>query len=219
MWIGFVVVLFGSWWLLDLPQKEELLPLISHYFVAYGLVIVFLAALLESTLVIGWYFPGGVVMFLCVAISPTPLQAATVVLTIMGGLYVGYTINFLVGKYGWYRLLLKFGIRRQLEEAQANLLKNGPRAILASYWMPGLGAIVATAAGVLQYELKKFLQWSLVSTVAWSTFIGTTVYVLGERALSSLLNPVIIVAFIVAWGLLRFANTYFEERKKPKDAL
>lgn len=208
IWIVLVIFIFASWDFVGLPPQEVLLPLIEQYFETYGLPVVFAAAFLESMLVVGWYFPGGVVIFLSVAVSPTPLKAASVVAAVIAGLYVGYLLNFFVGKYGWYRLLLRFGIRRQIEEAQTKLLRHGVKAIFSSYWMPGLGSIVATAAGILQYQVADFLKWSLISTVVWSAFWGTVVYVLGERALTLLLNPVLIIAIIALWGAGRLVMEY-----------
>ena len=42
------------------------------------------------------------------------------------GLFAAYVTNFFAGKYGWYRLLLAFGLREPLENAQRRLTKIRP---------------------------------------------------------------------------------------------
>lgn len=203
-----VAALFALWHALDLPAPESLLPLLTTYLERYGLITVLIASLLESLLVLGWYFPGGVVIFLAVAASPTPEHAIFTVLAVIAGFYIGYTLNFFLGKYGWYRLLLRFGIRKQLEDAEHKLERFGVRAIFSSYWMPGLGGLIATAAGTLQYQTPRFLFWSLIATTLWCAFWGAVVYALGQHAMELVLNPVIIIGFIMIWGLLEFWASY-----------
>jgi membrane protein DedA with SNARE-associated domain len=205
---GIVLFLFAGWLLLDLPTEAEFMPVIQSYLESYGLVAVFLASLIEAALILGWYFPGGVVIFFSVAASPTPERAVLVILATTLGLFAGYTLNFFLGKYGWYKLLLRFGIRQQLKDAEQKIARFGVRAIFSSYWMPGLGSMTATAAGVLQYATLTFLWWSWWANLLWCIFWGALVYTLGQNAMQLVLNPVIIVGFIAMWGLIEFWLSY-----------
>lgn len=98
--VAVVLALFAGWRALNLPAPEALVPMLGAYVERYGLVTVLVASFIEAVLVAGWYFPGGVVIFLAIAASPTPARAALTVLAVIAGFYGGYTLNFFMGKYG-----------------------------------------------------------------------------------------------------------------------
>ena|SRR3989344_573138 len=202
-----LITLYLVWTLLDLPPREEMIEIIKEYFARYGYIAVFIGSFFEALLLIGWYFPGGLVIFLSVILSPSPMIAAVSVVIVTFGLYAGYTTNFFLGKYGWYRLLLKFGIRKQLDEAQIKLSRYGVRAIFMSYWNPGLASFISTAAGVLRYEQSRFFAYSFIAVTIWDIFWGTVVYSLGERALSTLMTWPFILFTIVVWIIARYVET------------
>ncbi|OGG43203.1 hypothetical protein A2841_03485 [Candidatus Kaiserbacteria bacterium RIFCSPHIGHO2_01_FULL_48_10] len=202
--LSVVLVLYAAWFLFDLPPKDELIEIVKEYLARYGYPLVFVGSFLEALLLIGWYFPGSLIIFLSVILASSPFSAAVSVFFVTLGLYSGYGVNFLLGKYGWYRLLLAFGIRRQLDEAQIKLSKYGIRAIFASYWNPGLASFISTAAGILQYPVKKFLIFSLIAVSLWDIFWGTLVYSMGERALYTFLSLPFVFVAVVIWILVRY---------------
>ncbi len=206
--IAALLVLSGLWYLFDLPPQEELIVIIKGYIAQYGLVLVFVGAFLEALLLISWYFPGSLVIFISILLSPTPQYAALSVAVVTAALYCGYVVNFFLGKYGWYKVLLAFGIKKKLEEAQSKIERYGVRTIFLSYWHPGLASFTSTAAGILQFNLRKFLILSLIATVVWDSFWGVLVYSLGERALGTILSWPFVIAVAIVWVVAR----YVEER-------
>lgn len=183
--LGVSLSLYGVWKILDLPPKEELTEIARAYFATYGLITVLVSAVLEGLLIVGWYYPGSLVIFLGVLFVGKDVPRTTgVVAVVTIGLFVAYVLDFLIGRYGWYRLLLAFGIKGPLESAQRRLTKHGPSSIFLSYWQPNLAALTATAAGILHVPFRTFLVHSFVAVVIWNIFWGTLVYVLGEAALS-----------------------------------
>lgn len=184
--IGFFLVLILLWKIFKLPPEEELIEMTRGYFEHYGLITVFLAAIIEGALLAGWYVPGGLVIFLGVILSHSPKQAVFSVLLTIAGFLVAYIFNFFVGKYGWYKILLKFGVRNSLEKAQEKFSRYGFKTIYISYWEPNLASLVSTAAGIAQASLKKFLLTSIIATVLWCTFWGTTTFIFGKQILNYL---------------------------------
>ena len=187
----FFLIVFGSlallWQIFGLPSGDELLSIIRNFFEKYGLIVVFVSAILEALLFIGWYFPGSTVIFLGVILAaPNPIRAALVVLLVTAGLLIGYTGNYLLGRYGWYRVLLKIGSRGALDEYQRRLERHGGLAIWATYWQPGLASLTSTAAGILNYPFRSFFLHSLAAVAVWDLFWGFIAYFFGEAALSAL---------------------------------
>jgi len=204
--------IFLVWKIFDLPEQEELLNSVQHYFDKYGLITVFISAIIEGLLLIGWYYPGSLVIVLGVIFAGQNLWRVIETLTLITlGLYIGYVINFFVGKYGWYRLLLKFGLREHLEKSQAKLIKNGPAAIFLSFWHPAAGALISTAAGIIQFPHLRFFALAAIALTIWNALWGTLVYFMGTAALS-LIGFKFILAVILAW----IAYTLYLNKKTPE---
>jgi membrane protein DedA with SNARE-associated domain len=94
-----------------------------------------------------------------------------------------YVTNFFAGKYGWYRLLLAFGLRGPLENAQRRLTKYGLSAIFMAYWQANLASCISTA-GILQFPPAGFVAYSLIAEALWVTFWATIIFFLGSAALA-----------------------------------
>lgn len=180
--LGFYLSLWGIWLLFDLPKDDEMVKIINDYFSKHGLWVLFIAAVIEGALILGQYFPGGFVIFIGVISAGDDIARVVLVVAIVSlAFFIAYLLNYLLGKFGWYRLLLKLGLRRALEDAQTKLKKQFFWGIVASYWEPNLASITATAAGILQYSWKRFLFYSLVGIVIWNTAWGIFVHVLGQE--------------------------------------
>src|SRR3989344_6448536 len=202
------------WTIFDLPKGQELVPIITKFFSHYGLWVVLLCAILEGALVIGNYFPGGVVIFLSVVVAGRDIpKVITAVAVVAIGFFIGYTIDYFLGKYGWYKLLIKFGMRHQLETAQVKLSRHSLKAIAFNYWEPNLGSITATAAGILQISLKKFLFESAIGLIIWDTFWGVLVASLGQRALDMIFNWTYLIPVVAIWVLVVVLIEYIKTKK------
>lgn len=198
-----------------MPPDEEIIEIARFYFDKYGLAILLISAFVEGTVLVGWYYPGSLVIFLGVILAGRDIpKVVAAVATITLGLFFAYLINFLLGKYGWYRLLLKFGLKAALEDTKARVLKYGPAAIFISYWQPNLAALVATSAGILDFSFKKFFLYSLAAAVLWDTFWGILVYFIGEKVLEVVgLKSILLV--ISLWIIYRIWNS--EKNRPPED--
>ena len=197
------MILYVSWRFFGLPEEEKIIEIARFYFDKYGLAILLVSAVIEGTVLIGWYYPGSLVIFLGVILAGKDIERVVMAVgVITAGLYFAYILNFLIGKYGWYRLLLKFGLREALEEAKMRVNKHGLPAIFMSYWQPNLGALVATSVGILEFSFGKFLLYSIIATLVWNTFWGILVYFIGEGVLS-LVGLRFVFLAIFLWILYR----------------
>lgn len=179
-------------------EEQKLIETIRTYYLGYGVITVFLAALIEGLLVVGWYLPGGVVVFLGVILSANnPLLAVYSVGATILGFLLAYTINYFLGRFGWYRLFTRFGLKGALEEVKPRVEKHLCKSIFFSYWQPNLGTLVATSAGILRTPFSHFLLYSTIATVLWSSFWGTVTYFLGMTIISYLETVFLLV--LTSW--------------------
>jgi len=205
--LGILLIIYIAWRFFALPSDDVLLLIAKSYFDEYGLAILVVSAFIEGTVLVGWYYPGSLIIFIGVILAGKDIpKVAESVLAITVGLFFAYIINFLLGKYGWYRLLLKFGLRDALADVRGRVTKYGLVTIFMSYWQPNLAALVATSAGILDFSFVKFLLYSLVAAALWNTFWGTLVYFVGEGVLSLVGIKFVLLAIFV-WIVYRIWNS------------
>lgn len=202
----FSLAAFGTfyviWILLRLPPQDVIIATAREYFQNYGLITVFVSAVLEGVLMVGWYYPGSLVIVLAATFAGKDLAQLSMVwlMTTLGFIFA-YTFNFYLGKYGWYRLLAALGFRDALEKAKSQLVFYGPRAIFLTYWHPNLAALTATAAGILSIPFRMFILYSIAATIPWNIMWTTLAYFLGEKAIDAI-GPKFVLAFIAIWVLV-----------------
>jgi len=197
-WFSLIAILAIVSKLFDFPSEEETVKLVTNWLTEYGLLIVLIGSLLEALLFVGFYFPGSVIIFLAVASSPNPISAIKAVLAVSLGMLLGYSLNYMLGKYGWYKVFLKLGMRGGIENARVKMERNDIRYVFYTYWNPGLASFTSTAAGILQLPYTRFLLLIVAAILVWNTFWGVLVYSVGESALM-LLNFSLVLKIIAVW--------------------
>lgn len=216
LWLPlFSLIAFGAfyslWFIFDLPPQDEIIATTRDYFDRYGLITVFVSAILEAVLMAGWYYPGSLVIVLAATFAGKDLaQLSQVWFVTTLGFIFAHAFNFYIGKYGWYRLISALGFREALEKAKTQLIAYGPRAIFLSYWHPNLAALTATAAGILSIPFRTFILYSIAATIPWNIMWTTLAYFLGEKAVDAI-GPKFVIAFIALWIVVLLL-------RKPKPA-
>jgi membrane protein DedA with SNARE-associated domain len=201
--LGVFALLYAVWVALDLPPEATIIKIAGGYLDRYGVVIVLVCAYLEGLLLIGWYFPGTlVIIFALIIAGPDAVRVAQVAGVAGFGLFCAYVTNFFAGKYGWYRLLLAFGLREPLDNAQKRLARYGLSAIITTYWQANLASCISTAAGILQFPIGRFLIFSFFAEAFWISFWATLIFFLGNAALS-LAGFRMILLMILVWTAVR----------------
>ena len=197
-------LLYAIWLALDLPPEETMAQIARAYLERHGLTIVVISAYLEGLLLIGWYFPGNLVIVLALIFAaPQPSRFMLVAALAGFALFSAYITNFFAGKYGWYRVLLAFGLREPLDNAQRRLTKYGLTAIFTTYWQANLASCISTAAGILQFPPMRFVAYSAIAEALWATFWASIIFFLGSAALA-LVGFRMILVMIMLWIAGRF---------------
>jgi len=201
--LAIFALLYLVWLALDLPPEQTIIAIGKSYLDRYGLFIVLICAYLEALVLIGWYFPGTlVIIFAMIVAAPEPVRYVETAAIAGFGLYCGQVTNFFAGKYGWYRLLLAFGLREPLENAKRRLTKYGLSAIFTTYWQANLASCISTAVGILQFPARRFVVLSFIAQTLWFMFWATLIFLLGPAALS-LAGFRMILLLIVIWIVAR----------------
>lgn len=213
--LSFLVLAFGIyflWEIFNLPEREEFFAIVRSWFDTYGLWLVFFSALLEGILVFGNYYPGGTVIFWGVILASGDIfETVFVVAIICVALFIAYFANYMIGKYGWYKIFTKFGMRKLLEEKKEKVGRHLFSAIIGSYWMPNLASLTSTAAGILHLPLRKFLINSAIGVIVWNTFWGILVSLLGERAFDVISLKWALIIFAV-WVVVALVKQKFDKK-------
>ncbi|EKS31816.1 hypothetical protein HMPREF9696_04037 [Afipia clevelandensis ATCC 49720] len=200
----FACLLYGVWIILDLPPEQRVIEIAREYFSRFGLAIIIVSSFIEGLLIAGLYFPGSIVFFLGLIVASDDVgQVAKVAVFAIIGIWTAYVANFYIGRFGWYRILIAFGLQEPLDNAKGKLERHGLSAIAMTFWHPNIGAVVSTAAGVLQFRARAFLPASFLAVAFWLSCWSILVFWLGPNAISILGFRVLIILLLI-WMTYRF---------------
>lgn len=174
-----------------------------------GYPLIFFGAVLESMFLVGLFVPGSVVLLMGAALSRLGIvEYPYVFLLGTSGLILGYTINYFLGKYGWYSLLAWLGLKKGIDSGKKRLEKNTIRTILLGYSFPGSASFISTSAGIIQMNFKKFLVLSILAQSFWSLVWGIIAYFLGIQIVELILKYFIflLIGIAVLWGFKKFVK-------------
>lgn len=178
----FCVVYLGIVFFLGdrIRDPKMLLASLTDLYARFGYSLVFLAGVLEGMFLVGMYIPGSAIIYTGIALSKTgafsPLGMA---LLGNAGLLVGFCINYVLGKYGWYQLLISFGLETKLNHAKEQLIQYEKKALFFGFISPFPGTFLATAAGMLQLPFWGFFRTLIVVQLFWGSLWALLVYYFG----------------------------------------
>lgn len=208
------LVLYAAWTVFDLPSRPEIVEAARGYYEIHGYWVVFVGALIEGALLVNWYFPGSVIILLGVilAVESKELNVTAVVGLATAGFFIAGIANYALGRFGWYRLLLRFGLHTPMENAKQKLERHGLPIIFTTYIHPNLGALTATSAGVLGIPFRRFLVYSAGALVIWNSFWGLIAFLFGPTALEILNSGPLILGVLLVWIVLLFIRHWWRVR-------
>ncbi|MDB5194363.1 MAG: dedA [Parcubacteria group bacterium] len=175
--------------------------LLSHY----GYIGVFLIVFLES----GIFFalPGDSLLFTAgilaagVGLNLVLLIPLIFLATLLGGI-AGYFIGVYIKtlhRYAFFRKVLK---EEYVERAHLFFDKHGRMAVILSRFVPIVRTFAPIAAGIARMNFSKFLGYSIISSILWSSIVTLVGYFLGrafpqiENYLSYLVILVVLVSLV-----------------------
>jgi len=215
--LGLFISLFIVWKIFDLPSAEILIEKIGVFFDSYGLIVFFISALIEGMLLFGGYFPGVFVIFVSVLSASSPEEALMRITIGTLGLITAHIINYFLGRYGWYKLLVKFGLKSQIENAKEKIIKNGQLAIFGSYWLPSIASLTDTASGILHMPFKKFITASITASIIWNLTVGFIVYTSGTKILvlatsGGTTELLIQLSIVIIWSVVLLISDFYKKK-------
>ncbi|HEX3630401.1 MAG TPA: DedA family protein [Candidatus Dormibacteraeota bacterium] len=171
--------------------------LVQHY----GYLAVFVVIALES---LGIPLPGETTLITAAlyAGATHQLNIEGVILAAIAGAIVGDNIGYLLGHWGGYRLLVRYGRYIRLDQAKVKVARHlfhryGGRVVFFGRFVSILRAYAAFLAGVSRMPWRRFLVFNASGGIVWATLYGSAAYVFGH-AVEQLSRPVAIVVGVFA---------------------
>lgn len=137
------------------------------------------------------------------------------------------SIGSVAGATFWYFIGYWFGLERlkriaarhgrwltvspkEVDKAQRFFLRHCGKAVFLGRLVPAVRTLISVPAGIAGMGLWKFLLYSSLGTVIWTTALAGAGYFLGERynEVAHWLNPVstVIILGVVAWYFYRLVT-------------
>lgn len=155
---------------LSLVQKTQI------FFEQYGYITIFISSFIEIT-PLGWAVPGGVILALAGFFANTDKQLNLVYIILSGTLggWLTLILSYLLGRRTGMWLVIKLHQEKTAAFARGMLKKHGG-AILTTSMMANLTRFwVAYAAGMEKYGVLRFVAYSFIASLGWTsimTFLG-----------------------------------------------
>ncbi|MES2623258.1 MAG: DedA family protein [Patescibacteria group bacterium] len=182
--------------------------------------IVFIAALSESTPILGTFTPGTLfLLFFGYAASLHSVNLPLLVLVATLGAIMGDILGYLLGKYAGDWLVRNKKILKQvhIEQGRGFFSKHGGKSILIGRFVGPIRPIVPLIAGSIGMSFRKFIFWNVLGAFLWAALYITLGFFFGayareiERVVSDASWVLLIVA-ILAGGF------YYYKYRKNKHA-
>ena len=164
-------------------QLSNLLPL-HDWIVAYGLAVVFVVVLLESS---GLPLPGETALVSAAIYAGTThrIGVAALIAAAAAGAILGDNIGYFVGRRFGFRVLLAQGHRVGLTEQRLKLgqylfQRHGGKIVFFGRFVAFLRAFAALLAGVNLYDWKHFLVFNALGGIGWASLFGLGGYLVGN---------------------------------------
>ena len=174
----------------------------SIYLGDYLILIVFIAALLESTPIIGTLTPGTLFLLLfgyATFINGTNL-GVIILVAALGGV-LGDLIGYAIGKYAGAWMIRNKKILKEvhIEQGRSFFSRHGGKSIFVGRFVGPIRPIVPLVAGSIHMNIKRFLFWNILSAFLWASIYLVGGYFFGSyaRVIESYISEASIVVAVV----------------------
>jgi membrane protein DedA with SNARE-associated domain len=183
---------------------------LHHLLTHYGYAAVFLLVMVES---LGIPLPGET-MVITAALYAGATHNLDVVLiwaVAAAGAIIGDNIGFMIGRYGGYRVLLRYGSKIRVDEAKLKVgrlifERHGGKVVFFGRFVSVLRTYAAFLAGVNRMEYWRFFTFNAAGGIIWAAIYSFGFYYAGS-ALKRARGPfdvvigvsavLIVIAFLV----------------------
>jgi membrane protein DedA with SNARE-associated domain len=177
----------------------------TEYIHQFGYAAVFVIVAFES---LGIPLPGETTLISAALYAGAThnLDIALVILAAAAGAIVGDNIGYLLGHWGGYRLLVRFGShvgfnQRRVKVARLLFARYGGAVVFFGRFVSILRAYAAVLAGTARMPWPSFFFYNAAGGIVWATVYGIAAYTAG-RTIDSLSRPLAIGFVIVGVGAI-----------------
>jgi membrane protein DedA with SNARE-associated domain len=164
---------------------EHALKVAKHLFKSYGYLTVFLTPLLENTIFLGAIIPGTVILLLAgVSAHDGLISLWPAIPLAVAGAWIGDTISYGIGRFGWQRLGPESRIVVWSERMREPLLKQSVWLVLL-YHFAGYSRLIGPAAsGFIRMPLPRWMLLDYAGSTLWVLAYMVGGYLLGVFGVS-----------------------------------
>lgn len=196
---------------------------LEKFYHSYGYPLVFISSLVEIT-PMGWTIPGGTLLAIGGFFSYSgKLSLILVILAGWLGAWITLVSSYILGRSTGFYFVKKFKQKKNAQKAKS-LLKRHGGAILTTSMLANMTRFwVAYIAGTQQYDFSKFLFYSGIASLTWSSLLIVIGYIAGSgrtelelavARLGALGWIVVIIAFVILYLTIR--KEFMQARVKEK---
>ncbi len=173
----------------------------------YGYWAVFLAVGLES---LGVPIPGETTLIAAALYAGSTHQLSLVPLIIVAAVaaIVGDNIGYLIGRFGGYRLLRRYGHYVRVDEAKLKVGRylfdrHGGKVVFIGRFISVLRTYAAFLAGTNMMHWRRFLLYNAAGGIIWAALFTAGAYYLGAAfhevsTVVTVMGAVLVVAVVIA---------------------
>lgn len=160
----------------------------THLIDTFGLIGIAVILFAECGLLVGFFLPGDSLLFTAGLLAATGLVAPLWVLLLVlplaaiAGNLVGYWIGRAAGPAVFDRPDSRLFRAEYVQRSQAFFDRNGGRTILLARFVPVIRTFATVMAGASRMDLRRYVLWSVVGGVLWTTALTLLGYFLGQVA-------------------------------------
>lgn len=166
-------------------MTEGLLTLAEWVFREYGYLATFLAPLVENSFLLGLLIPGAVIMVVAGLGAHDGLINPFVAAPLgVAGAIIGDVLSYLIGRYGWKRMLRGGRFEAWTERIRDPLMESATSLVLMYHFFGYTRLIGPTAAGFMRMPFRKWAPLDFTGAALWVVAFMGGGYVLGLLGLS-----------------------------------
>lgn len=174
----FFLVYLLTYRLLGLPSANEFILIMQTGFENFGLLFLLVGLMLEGLFVFGLYFPGSAIAIMAViTLGRTYYDVFLIILVGVLAMIAITTVNYLLGKYGYYKVLEKLGAKGSIERMGNRFRKNEKGVIFLFSSSPNSLAICSIYAGIVRAHFITYMTWVGICLFFWISLVSGLVFI------------------------------------------
>ncbi len=177
-----------------------IIEILEHLFASYSFGIPFVSSFIEMS-PLGWLMPGGTLLAFAGFFAYG--EQIPLYIVLMGGWTGGlsaFIFSYFLGKKSGHRLIKIFGQEKNAEKADKLLKQHGPTIMTTSMLSALTRFWVAYLAGAKSYPFLKFVFYSTIASLTWSSLMVVAGFLAGSER--ERLEELIAHTGVISWLIL-----------------